>query len=352
MGFAKEDERIGNVGEEFWGKHAMDLVRTLKITKLQRQKVGNAGKVAGADFTGRALSLETRYRDEDSSNEENLPEETESITETLAEWVDDYRKQGGIVPPDAVPHGTEIKVEFLRGPFEIKTERIEQYLTWKGLGRFSGYPDVISFPIWHYEDRAKYGYLYDMFFPNLRDHMTAQPILLAKFFIDKLERPYAAIVFEDFKALKAKLIEIAGALGVDLATWKDIPAQDPYKKWRPKNPDFYLVKNMWKIPFEDLQSLMTVTMIGDSLDLEQISKESGTPISVLQRRYGRLVKLANGRHITSDELDLEHATLSPEHLITYLTNTESSWRRDSKMKDLVRGLDSEVEARIYARRIN
>lgn len=194
--------------------------------------------------------------------------------------------------------------EAVRGGIEVKGEDFNQYLIW----RDHKFPDsdTLGFPIWKNERREKYGYLYDMFFPEKRDRWTAKPIALIRALILNNE-PYAVIAFERFEDLQTKLIELADKLGVNLRKaedWKKIPLND--RTWKPRNANFNLAGPMWRVPFEELAPLMTVTMVGEEIDCEKLARDYRLNLSTLQRRYGRLKEAAHGRHVDKDavgELD-------------------------------------------------
>lgn len=119
-------------------------------------------------------------------------------------------------------------------------------------------------------------------------------------FGDEQCMPYAAIVFEDFKALYERLNKLAEQkFGWTLEKWDMPKATDPrWNEWEKRGDMMY---NMWYVPLDEVADLATVTMIGDTEKLkENLTYKPKVPISLQLERLEYLEKLAKGRHADID----------------------------------------------------
>ncbi len=102
---------------------------------------------------------------------------------------------------------------------------------------------------------------------NNEKRFSSEPLILAHIFecLDNLghPRPYASVVFEDFPALKKRLIQYAGANGLDLTDWNSIPTGEAAKNFQCGNLIIPPHSNMWYVPLSVLADLARITLIGD-----------------------------------------------------------------------------------------
>lgn len=168
-------------------------------------------------------------------------------------------------------------IRIVKGPIEVKTSRFNQYIAFDNqkVDKICG---ALPFPIWNsYKDdplRARLGNLYRMFYPK-DNKKERQPLAYVAVFLDTTKRPYAALVFEDFLALKERLIEIGKECGLDLTEegMNKIPCEQELKGWvstrdwmnkmMEDNPRLLLTAEMWYVKMSEVIDLATVVLIGD-----------------------------------------------------------------------------------------
>ena len=152
----------------------------------------------------------------------------------------------------------------LIGGLEVKT--ISEYLFRDNdMDEPSG---TLPFELWSNTERDKHGWLLALLYPELRlkqeDEQpvhAVQPVLFCFLLVSYLG-PFACIMFEDFPALAERLKELALGKGFQLDP-EHIPVGNEATDWQKDDP--YIINNMWHIPFDNIQDLATVTMIGDML---------------------------------------------------------------------------------------
>ena len=157
-------------------------------------------------------------------------------------------------------HGYRIEA-VLTGGVEVKT--IDNFIFRNNdMNEPSG---TLPFELWK-NNREKLGWLLALMYPEIRIQEeddqplhAVQPILFSFLLVSYLG-PYACIMFEDFPALALRLKELAAARGIELDP-SHIPIGEEAETWRQDDP--YIIGNVWHVPFEQVQDLATVTLIGD-----------------------------------------------------------------------------------------
>lgn len=168
----------------------------------------------------------------------------------------------------------------IKGPVEVKTCSFNQYVA-RNDCKFNYDCGVIQFAIWNSNNlnnkperkRKRLGSLYRMFYPSDADH-ERRPLSYVVVLLNMEMKPYACLVFEDFQALKDRLIEIGRRCGLDLTEegFRNIPCWENLNGWKSpdewadmkmaENPELHLMKNMWYIKMSEVIDLANVVMIG------------------------------------------------------------------------------------------
>lgn len=266
MSYNKNDVDLGDIGEKFVLDRADDLItghlilRTFHFT---------GQKIEGGDIG--CISLE-------------VIEENPSASDIS--WCDD---------PDLTGK-TEYKVEGRRWCLEVKTMSIEQFLTWND--RLKLEHGSLGFPIWKNKDYEEKGYLYKLMHPKEFNGKAAKPLALIIILTDENNRVFASIAFNPFDALKDCLVKLAGEM--DIVDYKGIPVpKQDNPNWTPP-AGINVIANMWRVPFDDLADLATVTMVGDDINIADIKNKNHVSDELITKRLDFLKSLANGRHIPQE----------------------------------------------------
>ena len=198
----------------------------------------------------------------------------------------------------------------INGSVELKT-RTYQQLVWRDDNDYDC--GTIQFAIWNsYANesiRTHLGSLYKMFYPREpeegRKVTEVTPHVYMEILLDANKRPFACIAFEDFPALRNRLIELASKHGIplDREGFKAIPrweiGKDPNVWANQINGNRYrnkiLITEMWHVPFSDVVDLATITMIGETPEV--IREGVRVPVEMQKKRLAFLEEHSHGRRI-------------------------------------------------------
>lgn len=198
---------------------------------------------------------------------------------------------------DALETGMDYKI--VRGPIEIKTSNFNQYLAfnnWK-IDKECG---ALPFPIWNSNrgepQRYRLGNLLRMFYPQKKER-ERHPIGYVAVFLDLNERPYAALVFDDFWKLKKRLIEIGKEQGLDLTLSgiRKIPCEKKLNGWEStdawmkkmmkEHRNLVLMQEMWYVKMSAVIELAKVVLIGDPPERKDITGKYPCPKELQESRW-------------------------------------------------------------------
>lgn len=98
------------------------------------------------------------------------------------------------------------------------------------------------------------------------------------------QEPFAAVIFEDFKKLEARLKEV--------------------KKKLKAEGRFLIIQNVWHVPFDLISDLATVTMINDE---PMLYSKPGCSVEVQKERLEYVKNAAKGRHLDTKKVDEDMA---------------------------------------------
>ena len=244
-------DTISEIGERFVHENYARLFRHHTVVKCERNtKIKGREKTEGAD-------LEAAYR---FSHKEKLKDEElkKIVGDMICYIIDGY----------------------LFGPIEVKTSAFEQYIAFRH--KKVDKQGILPFAIWNSNNnvgvkerqRTKLGSLYRMFYP--KDATKERfPIAYVAVFMNMENVPYACLTFENFEALKKRLIEVGRKEGLDLTEegFNNIPcwnrenelgSPDKWARQKMKeNPELLLMGNMWYVKMSDVIDLATVVLIGE-----------------------------------------------------------------------------------------
>ena len=308
------EDRLSKIGESFVFEN-FPLLFTLPILKCEMNT-----RIPGRDCTEGA-DLETWLLITRKQGEE---------------WLGDHLKE-------VVGEGEAFSIEkIVKGPIEVKTSAFNQYLSRDDYG-FNFDCGVISFAIWNSSNfegreepkRKRLGSLYRMFYPSVAAH-ERRPLAYVAVFVNMKEVPYACLIFEDFPALKDRLIEIGRNQGLDLTEegFRNIPCLDNTNGWNSpdewadmkmaENPELHLKQNMWYIRMSDVIDLATVVLIGEPPEIDRtvkpyMQKKQEQRWRFLQEQSRKTIPLITDEE-TKNEIQMRNASL--KWLSQY------SWKKD------------------------
>jgi len=258
------DKKRGDKGENFFAEHAGHVLTNPLMFYKQR---GDNAYVEGMDFFGLVLI---------GAKEEPLTQEEREVC------------------PDA---GKKWILETAESAVEVKS--VGNFLTRNNnRDEESG---TVEFELWTSRDRKRLGWLHGMCYPQVhncdqkktsRGIYVVPPTSLVYLYCDKNGKPFAAVAFENFVALKARLMEICPEI------WPESDGE-----WRTEAVDWEKQRsllpvrgeNMWHVPFDMISDLATVTMIGDDPELVEWGYNCSKGLQ--EKRLTYLKKCANGRHL-------------------------------------------------------
>lgn len=262
-----EDKKRGDVGEELFAKHAGHLMENVLMLYKQR---GDKSCVEGMDFFGLVI-IDAEEGAFDQEDLEICPEGTKKWILKTAEAAVEVKTVSNFLTRNNNHDEESGTVEF-----ELWTSRMK-----KNLGWLHG----MSYPGVHNSDDKK----------TSRGIYAVPPTSLVYLYCDKKGRPFVSVVFEDFLALKTRLMEIcpeiwpedAGEWRVDEVDWKQQRTLLPCHG-----------ENMWHVPFDMISDLATVTMIDADPVLEETKYSCSKALQ--EKRLAYLKKCAAGRHLDTE----------------------------------------------------
>lgn len=264
------DKQFGNIGEEFLERYAKSLMD--RVLMLSRQG-GDKARVEGMDFYGLIII--------DAEEEPLTPEERAFCPEANKKWI----------------------LKTAETAIEVKT--VSNFLTRNNNNDEEA--GTIEFELWTSRTKTNLGWLHGMNCPGVHNNdekKTGQgiyvvpPTSLVYLYCDKKKKPFVSVVFEDFNALKRRLMEICPEIWPeDNGVWRIEKVN--WEKQRTLLPSWG--EHMWHVPFDMLSDLATVTMIDEDPVLEE--NEKTCALEIQRKRLAYLKKCAAGRHLNTAEED-------------------------------------------------
>lgn len=258
----------GKTGERFVLAHIESLFAHDQVLNL---RLVAQEKVIARDLTGIVADL----------GEEN--------GQFVPEWAEDQDISGKTVR----------KYRYLtKGSIEVKT-------AWNFLFRTNDENEetgTIGIELWSNETRKQPGFLPAILNPeNAATKQPAVQPLAVVYLLMAYSMPFAGIVFDDVKALIARLEDYGKRIGFDIHA--QLPCGEDARDWKPG--EALLIQNMWHIPFRELADLATVTMIGGKPrmrpDIISLDGKRQCPNRLQEARYSYLEQCADGRSMPQDE---------------------------------------------------
>lgn len=256
------EQRLSKIGERFVYENYPLIFKKLPIVKCElNTAIPGKAHTEGADIETWLMITHS--------------ESDEEVENALAELFDESADR----QTEETSGKLSVIEAIIKGPVEVKTSSFEQYVARNDYLFDCG---VLPFAIWNsnnfenYEEppRMRLGSLYRMFYPEDAKH-ERNPLGYVAVFLDMKEVPYACLAFEDFPALKNRLIELGKKYGLDLTRegflnipyWDNPDDDRSPDEWAEQmiaaNPGLMMKKNMWYVKMSDVIDLARVVLVGN-----------------------------------------------------------------------------------------